>query len=126
MRLLHTPKVELERLSDGDTVSVGSSSLTVLSTLGHSPGCVCYCSDTNMIAGDMIFIDGCGRVDLPGSDPEAMYDSLRKVYQLDDQLMVWPGHDYGSVRSERLGNLKKTNPYLSAVDKTDFFEKRGV
>ena len=123
---MYTPTVSLERFNDADSISIGSESVTVIHTPGHTPGSVCFKTEHHLIAGDMLFIDGCGRVDLPGGNPEDMYASLRKLHALEDSLTVWPGHDYGDKPSALLGELKKSNPYLSAVDKSDFMSRRGV
>ena len=72
-----------------------------------------------------MFINACGRVDLPGGDINVMYQSLALLKALDDELTVWPGHDYGDTVCDTLGNQKLTNSYLSAVDKTTFVRKRS-
>jgi glyoxylase-like metal-dependent hydrolase (beta-lactamase superfamily II) len=65
-------------------------------------------------------------VDLPGSDPEAMYDSLHnKLARLDDQVVLYPGHDYGRTPTDTMGNEKRTNPYLQARNLKDWLHTRG-
>jgi len=93
--------------------------ITVKPTPGHSPGSVCYIIDGNIFTGDTLFVGACGRVDLPGSDPRAMTESLRQIAALDPELVMWPGHAYGPANSVKLGDEIKTNPYIK-------FALRGI
>ncbi len=78
-----------------------------------------------LIAGDAIFIDGCGRCDLPGSDPKAMYHSLYEVImKLPDSTVIYPGHDYGPTPFATVGEQKKTNPYLQCKNLEEFLMGR--
>lgn len=82
---------------DGETHSAGSLSFKVLSTPGHTPACVSYLfNEEALFTGDLLFAPdfGTGRCDFPGGSSKDMYNSLRKVYELDDKIMVYPGHDY--------------------------------
>ena len=60
----------------GDVVMVGDIPITLMHTPGHTPGSQCFLVDGRLVAGDTLFLDGCGRTDLPGADPDAMYESL--------------------------------------------------
>ncbi len=102
---------------DGDLVRVGSVELSLLHTPGHTPGSQCVLVGDNLISGDTLFLDGCGRTDLPGADPEAMYASLRRLASLPGRLVVWPGHHYSLARSAPLEGLKRTNRVLGPWDK---------
>ncbi len=124
--VFNVPKVPITALQDGDTLSFGATTLDVLHTPGHSPGCVCFISSEHVIAGDLIFVDGCGRVDLPGGDPAAMFDSLQRLKALPEHLRVWSGHRTGAQDSAVLSDLKRNNPYLVAEDRDAFFSSRGV
>ena len=78
-----------------------------------------------MFTTDVVFVGGCGRCDLEGSDPKAMYHSLYDVFALlPDTTVVYPGHDYGDSPTSTVGNEKNTNPYLQAKNKDDFLQKR--
>ena len=120
--------VPAHSLADGDTVSVGGLSVKCLLTPGHTPGELCYQVGNHLITGDVLFVDGCGRVDLPGSDPEKMFHTLRMLAALPEETIIYPGHDYGPSPTDTIGNQKKTNPYLSAALKGEqtFFNVRGV
>jgi glyoxylase-like metal-dependent hydrolase (beta-lactamase superfamily II) len=99
---------------NGDTVSVGEIEIRILHTPGHTPGSQCFLVDGRLIAGDTLFLHGCGRTDLPGSDPDAMYDSLvNRLAKLPDDTVVYPGHLYSSDGSASLAETKRTNPVLA-------------
>lgn len=100
---------------DGTEIEIGSLKAKCLHTPGHTPGSQCFLVDGNIFTGDTLFVDGCGRVDLPGSNPKEMLASLRRLAGLDPAITVWPGHDYGGP-SSTIGTLVETNPYLDATE----------
>jgi len=100
--------------ADGTVIEVGSVRIECMHTPGHTPGSQCFLVDGSILTGDTLFIDGCGRVDLPGSDPDKMMASLRTLAALDPETIVYPGHDYGG-RQSTLGELVRNNPYLSGI-----------
>lgn len=105
--------IEIKELTDGMTLSVGSLSVEVLHTPGHSPGSVCFVIDgKKMTSGDTLFVGSIGRVDLPGSNPDEMKASLARLKELDDALEVYPGHDYGPTPSSTMKWEKENNPFL--------------
>ena len=69
---------DLVQHDSGDVVHVGAVPITLVHTPGHTPGSQCFLVDDRLVAGDTLFLEGCGRTDLPGSDPDAMYESLTK------------------------------------------------
>jgi glyoxylase-like metal-dependent hydrolase (beta-lactamase superfamily II) len=93
----------------GDRVSVGSMEVELLHTPGHTPGSQCFLVDGMLIAGDTLFLQGCGRTDLPGSDPAAMYDSLQRLAALPEDTVVYPGHRYSVASTGTLAAVKDTN-----------------
>ena len=101
--------------SDGDVIDLGSLKIECVHTPGHTPGSQCFLVGGNLFTGDTLFIDGCGRVDLPESNPGQMLKSLGRISKLDPTLKVWPGHDYGGLTAT-MGELVETNPYLGVVD----------
>ena len=62
--------------ASGDVVAVGDVEIELIATPGHTPGSQCFLVDGRLVAGDTLFLEGCGRMDLPGSDPAQMYESL--------------------------------------------------
>lgn len=115
----------LVRVEKNEQVTLGNITFDTLLAPGHTPGCQCFLYDKKLIAGDVIFIDGCGRCDLKGGDPRAMYDSLRNVIMtLPDDTEIFCGHNYGPTPTDTIGNQKKTNPYLQLETKEEFVMQR--
>lgn len=121
-----TPDVpNLIQMNDGDTVNVGSLTFKTVHTPGHTPGGQCFIHDNNAIVGDTLFIDGCGRCDLPGGDPRVMYNTLYNiVMKWPDETILYTGHNYGPKITDTLAEQKKTNPYLQASSLDDFLYSR--
>ena len=111
-------------VNDGDELKIGKIHLKVLFTPGHSKDSICLILDSKIIiTGDTLFVGNCGRTDLPGSDPEEMYNSLfEKIYNLDDNLIVYPGHNYGYKPISTIGEEKKTNYVLVPRTKEQFIK----
>lgn len=104
---------DLIQRDSGDIVTVGDVEIKLIATPGHTPGSQCFLVDNLLVAGDTLFLDGCGRTDLPGSDPEKMYDSLiNRLSKLDDSTVVYPGHFYSQEPFDNLGEVKVYNPVL--------------
>ncbi len=110
----------------GDIVDLGAgAAVQLLHTPGHTPGSQCLLCGDVLLTGDTLFIDGCGRCDLPGGDAEAMYRSLHDILgKLDGHVRVLPGHDYGPQPEATLDDQKKTNPYMGFQTNRDFFDYR--
>ncbi len=103
---------DLVKVDSGDTLRIGEVEVEFLHTPGHTPGSQCFRIQSSLVSGDTLFIQGCGRVDLPGSNSEQMYHSLRKLNELPEDTILLPGHDYGGGTSRTMGQTKKMNPYL--------------
>jgi hydroxyacylglutathione hydrolase len=117
---------DLVKVDAGDLFKVGDIDVKFLHTPGHTPGSQCFLAAGNLIAGDTLFINSCGRVDLPGSDPEAMYYSLNQILKsLDDSTVVYPGHAYSNESSSTIGKQKRTNMYLRFETLDDFLDAMG-
>jgi len=100
-------------LEDGMIVPVGALKVKVVHTPGHSPDSCCFIVGGRVFTGDTLFVGDCGRVDLPGSDVDAMYDTLlNKIGTMEDTLEVCPGHDYGDEPTSFIGEEKFSNPCL--------------
>jgi glyoxylase-like metal-dependent hydrolase (beta-lactamase superfamily II) len=95
----------------GDVVMVGGVPITLVHTPGHTPGSQCFLVDGKLIAGDTLFLDGCGRTDFPGSDPAAMYDSLmHRLARVPDDTVLYPGHFYSPPdASATMGRTRAQN-----------------
>jgi glyoxylase-like metal-dependent hydrolase (beta-lactamase superfamily II) len=117
-RATEAPYVDL-RVDDGDEIKFGRLSLKVIYTPGHTQDAMSLLFRDRIFTGDTLLIGGCGRTDLPGGDAEQQYDSLRRLEALDDQVRVYPGHDYREAAST-LGDEKRTNARLLIATKDEF------
>lgn len=117
---------DLVKVEAGDTFKIGGLGVKFLHTPGHTPGSQCFLVEGNLISGDTLFVNSCGRVDLPGSDPEAMYYSLNRILRnLDDSTVVFPGHAYSSEPSTTIGDQKLHNMYMRFPTLDDFLDAMG-
>jgi len=118
---------DLVTVEAGDVFKVGEIPVKFLHTPGHTPGSQCFLVEGNLISGDTLFVGSCGRVDLPGSDPAAMYYSLNHTLKnLDDATVVYPGHAYSSDSSTTIGNQKRHNMYMRFPTLDDFLDAMGA
>ena len=109
---------DIVSVESGDTLKVGDIEIEFLHTPGHTPGSQCFRVKNTLISGDTLFINGCGRVDLPGSNSEDMYHSMCKLCGLPDDTLLLPGHNYGHVPNATMGETKQMNTYLR-IDNID-------
>jgi glyoxylase-like metal-dependent hydrolase (beta-lactamase superfamily II) len=107
---------DMVKVESGDLLDVGDIAVEFLHTPGHTPGSQCFRIRKTLVSGDTLFINGCGRVDLPGSNSEHMYESLQKLAQLPDDTLLLPGHNYGHVPNATMGETKQQNSYLRVQD----------
>jgi len=108
-------------VEDGDVISVGELRIKVIYTPGHSPDGISLLVEDKLLTGDTLFIGECGRTDLPGGSSEELYKSLfGKLVNLDDELEVYPGHDYGNRPHSKLGYEKKHNYTLKPRSMDEF------
>lgn len=119
-------KTTLKATEGGHSVSLGPIEISFLHTPGHTPGSQCMTVADRLIAGDTLFVGGCGRCDLPGGDPEALYQSLTRLSRLDDRVTLYPGHHYATSPSSILSEEKSANPFLQAKSVADFFHLVGL
>jgi glyoxylase-like metal-dependent hydrolase (beta-lactamase superfamily II) len=116
---------DLVKVDNTQTLQVGQLTLTFMHTPGHTPGSQCFLIDGRLISGDTLFIGSCGRTDLPGSDPSAMYYSLtQRLGALPDDTLLLPGHNYGGPTST-IGAEKRQNPFLRFSTLGDFLRAMG-
>ncbi len=110
-------------VQDGEEFRSGPLAVRVIHTPGHTPDSVLYLIEGHVATGDTLFVGECGRVDLPESDPEAMYDSLlHRVLALDDRLIVLPGHDYGATPTSTIGRERTENYTLKPRSLEEFLQ----
>jgi glyoxylase-like metal-dependent hydrolase (beta-lactamase superfamily II) len=103
----------------GDVLRVGSLEITMIHTPGHTPGSQCLLADGRLLSGDTLFLEGCGRTDLPGSDPEEMYRTLsQRLSDVSDETVLFPGHFYAAEPSAAMGDVRRLN-YVLAPSTTE-------
>ena len=123
---------DLVRKAGGDTLTFGEVRIRLLHTPGHTPGSQCFLVEerdqaSRLVSGDTLFLGSCGRVDLPGSDAEAMYRSLNgTLRELPDETVLYPGHLYSTDPYGTLGEQKRTNPFLRVANLDQFLSFLGV
>ena len=109
----------------GDEVTVGGISIQFIHTPGHTPGSQCFLIADHLVSGDTLFINACGRCDLPGGNPEDMYRSLtEKLMKFSDDVLLLPGHNYDEQSVSSIGKEKANNPYLQCKNLNDFLRYR--
>jgi len=98
----------------GDVIRVGDIEVELVHTPGHTPGSQCFLVEGHLLAGDTLFLEGCGRTDLPGSDPGEMYETLTKrLSNVPDDTLLFPGHLYSAESSQSMGQTRKENWVLA-------------
>jgi glyoxylase-like metal-dependent hydrolase (beta-lactamase superfamily II) len=94
----------------GDHLEVGAVRVELIHTPGHTPGSQCFLVDGRLLAGDTLFLDGCGRTDLPGGDPAQLYESLtQRLAKVPDTATLYPGHLYSPSASASMGHTRQHN-----------------
>jgi glyoxylase-like metal-dependent hydrolase (beta-lactamase superfamily II) len=107
---------DLNIVESGDHLSIGENDIEFLHTPGHTPGSQCFKVNNNLVSGDTLFVQGCGRVDLPGSNSEDMFHSLQKLSALPNETILYPGHNYSAEPYESMERVKEINTYLRIED----------
>jgi glyoxylase-like metal-dependent hydrolase (beta-lactamase superfamily II) len=114
--VLRTTEVERSDLvphDSGDVVEVGGIAIELIHTPGHTPGSQCFFVDNRLVAGDTLFLQGCGRTDLPGGDAAALYESLTtRLARIPDDAVLYPGHLYSRDPSASMGATRRNNAVL--------------
>ncbi|MEA2627046.1 MAG: hypothetical protein QOD06_3091 [Candidatus Binatota bacterium] len=122
---------DLATVESGDVVNVGNVPIKFLHTPGHTPGSQCFLvpvqgEGSALVSGDTLFIGSCGRIDLPGSDPVKMYESLtQKLAKLPDETTLYPGHNYASQPTSTIGEQKRRNACMRFDNVKDFLGMMG-
>ena len=109
-RVTEAAVTDLVEHASGDTVHVGEIPVELIHTPGHTPGSQCFLVDGRLVSGDTLFLEGCGRTDLPGGDPAALYESLtQKLAKVPDDTVLYPGHLYSADPSATMGETRRMN-----------------
>jgi len=108
-RVTGIPMSDLTLHEHGDKVGIGAIEIELLHTPGHTPGGQCFLLDGRLVAGDTLFLDGCGRTDFPGGNVDDMFRSLQNLASLAGDPTVFPGHWYSIEPSASLSEVKRSN-----------------
>jgi glyoxylase-like metal-dependent hydrolase (beta-lactamase superfamily II) len=110
----------------GGTLRIGQQlEITMMHTPGHTPGACCYRLRDSVVAGDTMFVNGCGRCDFVGGDPEVMFATLRSlVDKLPGETILYPGHNYGPTPTSTFDAQLRDNPYLRHTTVREFVTHR--
>lgn len=110
VRAAGVTEADLQLHDSGDVVDVGELKVELVHTPGHTPGSQCFSVAGRLVSGDTLFLDGCGRTDLPGGDAEQMYESLTtRLARFGDDTLLYPGHLYAPEPSATLGETRRRN-----------------
>ncbi len=109
-------------VDEDDMLKVGSINIKVIYTPGHTPDGICLLVNNKiLLTGDTLFVEECGRTDLPGGDPRSLYESFfNKLLKLDDSIEVYAGHDYGPKPHSTIGDERKHNYVLQPRSLAEF------
>ena len=110
-------------VEESDILNVGKISIKILYTPGHSFDGICLLvNNQKLLTGDTLFVGECGRTDFPGGNTKSMYESLNRLQKLNDNIGVYPGHDYGLKPTSTIGEEKKSNYTLQPRSLKKFIE----
>lgn len=116
---------QIKAIDGGEKIKVGKIEVEAVHTPGHTPGSQCFHVKNHLISGDTLFINACGRTDLPGGDPKELYYSLtQKLMKFDDSTVLCPGHNYAETLTSTMGDQKRTNPFLLCDSLNNFLKFR--
>lgn len=116
----HLPAALARPLAHQDEFNIGNERIIAFHTPGHTQGSMIFQIGRSLITGDTLFLDCCGRIDLPGGSAEALYDSLSFLSTLPEDLIVYPGHNYHSLKCAPLKMVKRMNPGFVPMSKEAF------
>lgn len=117
---------DMKKMDGEDTVRVGSVDIACLHTPGHTPGSQCFRVKDTLVAGDTLFLQGCGRVDLPGGDSAELFRTLtQRLAKIQDEIILYPGHNYGGSSHAPMGEVRKNNAYLRINRLEDWLQVMG-
>ena len=117
---------DMKQVDGEDKLKIGSVEISFLHTPGHTPGSQCFRVADSLVAGDTLFLQGCGRVDLPGGNSEELFHTLtRRLSKIEDHITLYPGHNYGGKPSGEMGLVRQSNSYLQIESLEDWFGMMG-
>jgi sulfur dioxygenase len=110
-------------LRDGDVLRLGSLEIRAIATPGHTLDSMSFLVDGNVFTGDALLVRGTGRTDFQSGDAGALYDSItRRLFELPEATLVWPGHDYRGHTVSSIREEKRFNPRLAGKTREEFVQ----
>ena len=119
-------EIKIIKLRNNEEIKVGNLKIKIIHTPGHTPGSICLLVENKLFTGDTLFVNAIGRTDLEGGDALKLFESLQKLKKLNDNIDVYPGHDYGEIPFSTIGTEKKNNPYFMCSTKEQFLNLMGM
>lgn len=120
IKVTHLSESDIIGHDSGDIVKAGDIEIELLHTPGHTPGSLCFRLKKALVSGDTLFLNGCGRVDLPGGNVEEMYRTIyERLNTISDDTIVYPGHNYGG-KCDHMAHLRHDNPVFQHLDLKSF------
>jgi glyoxylase-like metal-dependent hydrolase (beta-lactamase superfamily II) len=108
-------------LNDGDVLALGAASLRVLATPGHTGDSLSFYAEPHVFTGDALFVRGTGRTDFQNGSATSLYESItRKLFELPDETLVFPGHDYRGHAVSSIGEERRYNPRIAGKSREEF------
>jgi glyoxylase-like metal-dependent hydrolase (beta-lactamase superfamily II) len=108
-------------VEDGQTISLGELTLSIIHTPGHSNDSICILVNNDLITGDTLFVGKVGGTSTRDSALQE-FESLKKLVVLDPSIRIWPGHNYGVRPTSTIGEELKSNPFILRLNSfEDFF-----
>lgn len=112
-------------INDKDIITLGDTEIKCILTPGHTKGGMCFLIEDEIFTGDTLFIEACGRCDLPGGNAEELFESIKFIKEnIDQNTIIHPGHPYGVGENVTLSELNKRNPYYKISNKEEFIKFR--
>jgi hydroxyacylglutathione hydrolase len=126
IKVTHLSSSDIIAHESHDIVKVGDIDIELLHTPGHTPGSMCFRLKNALVSGDTLFLNGCGRVDLPGGDVEEMHKTIKdRLSTVENNTIVYPGHAYGGNK-DSMGNLRQHNRVFKHLDLQSFKKLFGA
>lgn len=111
-------------LKDGEILKFGEFEIKAIHTPGHTSGCTSFALENMIFTGDALLIRSCGRCDFQGGNAKDLYHSIQKIFELDDDTLIFPGHDYSGRIVSTIWEEKKYNSMIGGgVDEVEFVKR---
>ncbi len=109
-------------IKDKEILFLGNIKIKAIYTPGHTDSHCSYLINQSLVlTGDTLLIRGCGRTDFQSGDAGVLYDSVTmKLFNLPDETLVYPGHDYQGFTVSTIGEEKRANSRFTGINRQDF------